>query len=132
MGDGATAGGAVGRARSITQDPADLQLIQQLYEITGELGRGGMGWVFSARDLETAEIVALKVLKPDIADDPRLIARFKDELRLARRISHRNVCRTHELMRFGGTTVIAMEFVDGQSLRSLIRSPAGVSLRKAS
>ncbi len=99
------------------------------YDLLGELGRGGMGIVYKARDRETGEIVALKVLKPEIAARPDLIERFKTELRLARKITHKNVCRTHDLHRFGDTVVIAMEYIEGESLRAALNRPGGVSLR---
>ncbi len=88
-----------------------------------------MGIVYRARDRETNEIVALKVLKPEIANRPGLIDRFKTELRLARKITHKNVCRSYDLHRFGETVVIAMEYVEGDSLRAALNRPGGVSLR---
>lgn len=106
-----------------------LRDIAQRFELLGELGRGGMGIVYRARDRETSEIVALKILKPEIATRPDLIERFKTELRLARKITHKNVCRSYDLHRFGETVVIAMEYVDGESLRAVLNRPGGVSLR---
>lgn len=103
--------------------------IAQRFDLLGELGRGGMGIVYRARDRETSEIVALKILKPEIADRPDLIERFKTELRLARKITHKNVCRSYDLHRFGETVVIAMEYVEGESLRAVLSRPGGVSLR---
>jgi serine/threonine-protein kinase len=101
------------------------------YDILGEVGRGGMGIVYKARDRETGELVALKVLKPEIAADQTAMERFKNELRLARKITHKNVCRIHELLRFGDTVAIAMEYVEGQSLRAVLQSPGGVALGRA-
>ena len=91
------------------------------YEILGEVGRGGMGIVYKARDRETGEVVALKVLKPEISADPTVIQRFKNELRLARKITHKNVCRLHEFNRVGDVAYITMEFVEGESLRALLK-----------
>jgi serine/threonine protein kinase/class 3 adenylate cyclase len=94
------------------------------YEMLGEVGRGGMGIVFKARDSETGEVVAVKVLKPEIAADPSVMDRFKNELRLARKITHKNVCRLHEFNRVGDVCYITMEFVEGESLRArLNRKP---------
>ncbi len=107
-----------------------LKLLQQRYEILAELGRGGMGVVYKARDRETGETVALKVLKPEIAALPDVLERFKSELRLARRITHKSVCRTHELLRFDSTVVIAMEYVEGESLRQILARFGGVPLRR--
>ena len=74
--------------------------------------------------------MALKVLKPEITARPDLIERFKAELRLARKITHKNVCRTYELLRFDETVAISMEFVEGESLRSILARFAGVPLRR--
>ena len=100
------------------------------FEILGELGRGGMGIVLKARDRETGEVVALKALKPEIAADSAVVERFKNELRLARKITHKNVCRTYDLHRFGEVAVIAMEYVEGESLRQGLRRYAPLSVRK--
>ena len=106
-----------------------LRPLRERYELLGELGRGGMGIVYRARDRETGDVVALKVLQPDIAQRPEVIERFKAELLLARKITHKNVCRTYELLRFGDTAAIAMEYVEGESLRTILSRLAGVSLR---
>ncbi len=99
------------------------------YELLGELGRGGMGIVYKARDRETGEIVALKVLKPEIAADESVMERFKNELRLARKITHKNVCRIHEFNRTADTAYISMEFLEGESLRFLLKRVDGLSIR---
>ena len=80
-----------------------------------------MGIVYKARDRETGEAVALKVLKQEISADPAVLQRFKNELRLARKITHRNVCRLYEFNRAGDVAYITMEFVEGESLRSFLR-----------
>ncbi len=108
--------------------PAAAEL-EVRYDLLGEIGRGGMGIVYKARDRETGDVVALKVLQPDISGRPELIERFKSELLLARKITHKNVCRTHELLRFGSTVAIAMEYVEGESLRAVLNRSQGVSLR---
>ena len=107
-----------------------LRGLRQHYDILAEVGRGGMGIVYTARDRETGAVVALKVLRPEIAADTTAIERFKSELLLARKITHRNVCRTYELLRFGDTVVIAMEYVEGESLRSLLGRVEGLSVRQ--
>lgn len=91
------------------------------YESLGELGRGGMGIVYKARDRETGEVIAIKVLKGDIASDTQILDRFKNELRLARQITHRNVARLYEFHRSNETVYLSMEFVEGESLRSLLQ-----------
>ncbi len=94
------------------------------YEVRRQLGRGGMGVVYEALDRETGEVVALKVIHPEIAGDAVAMERFKNELRLARRITHKNVCRVHEFHRAETFAYISMEFVEGETLRSILnRSP---------
>jgi WD40 repeat protein/serine/threonine protein kinase len=100
------------------------------YETLGELGRGGMGIVYKARDRETGELIAVKVLKPEIAADPSSIERFKSELRLARKITHKNVCRIYDFNRAGDTAYISMELVQGESLRSILNRFGTLSYRK--
>ena len=93
------------------------------YQVTGVLGVGGMGVVYKAQDRELGEAVAIKTLKPDmLASDGSALERFKSEIRLARRISHRNVVRTHDLGEMNGLYYITMEFVEGTSLKDLIRA----------
>jgi serine/threonine-protein kinase len=101
------------------------------YHVKEIIGVGGMGTVFKALDAELDETVAIKTLKPEIlSQDPSALERFKGEIRLARRISHRNVVRTHDLGEVGGIYFISMEYVEGKSLKDLIRGrgrlpPAG-------
>ncbi|MFI5280938.1 MAG: protein kinase, partial [Gemmatimonadales bacterium] len=103
------------------------------YEVKSMLGMGGMGVVYRAIDKELGEAVAIKTLKADaMASDPAMLARFKDEIRLARKITHRNVVRTHDLGEVEGMYYITMEFCEGQSLKHLIQSrghlPVNVAL----
>jgi len=91
------------------------------YQIIEELGKGGMGRVYRALDKELNEEVAIKLIKPEIAKDKKTIERFKNELKFARKISHRNVGRMYELMEDRGAHFITMEYVPGQDLRGLIR-----------
>ena len=93
------------------------------YEIDSVLGVGGMGMVYKARDRELGEPVAIKTLKPDIvAEDTSALERFKSEIRLARRIAHRNVVRTYDLGELSGLYYITMEYVEGTTLKDLIRA----------
>jgi serine/threonine-protein kinase len=91
------------------------------YEILGVLGRGGMGVVYRARDRELDEIVAVKVLRTEIAGSEEAARRFRSEIKLARRIRHRNVCGIHEYNQAGALRFIVMEYVDGLSLRQMLR-----------
>jgi serine/threonine-protein kinase len=98
------------------------QTLGNRYDIKTVLGVGGMGVVYKATDRELGETVAIKTLKPDmIASDANALARFKSEIRLARRISHRNVVRTHDLGETNGMYYITMEYVEGKSLKDLIK-----------
>jgi eukaryotic-like serine/threonine-protein kinase len=92
------------------------------YAIEELLGRGGMGMVYRALDRQLGERVAIKVLRPELGTlDPTVLERFKQELRLARRITHRNVVRTYDLGETGGTYYITMELVRGTTLATFIQ-----------
>ncbi len=109
----------------------DLTPLSQRYELLAEAGHGSMGNVYKARDRETGETVALKLLKPEIASDQNMMERFKKELLFARKITHKNVCRVHDFNRIGGVAFTSMEFVEGESLRSMLSRPGGLPQRKA-
>ncbi len=91
------------------------------YEILNVLGQGGMGAVYKARDRELDRIIALKVIRPELATDPAILLRFKQELILARNITHKNVVRIYDLGEADGIRFISMEYIDGQDLRTLLR-----------
>jgi serine/threonine-protein kinase len=86
------------------------------YDILELIGAGGMGEVYRARDRELDELVALKVIRADLANDAVLIERFRHEVKLARRVTHRNVARTFELGRAGGVVFCTMELIAGEAL----------------
>ena len=92
----------------------------QRYEILAVLGRGGMGTVYRARDLELEEEVAIKTLRPEFVSDLNLMMRFKDEIRLARRLSDPNIVRTHDFGEWSGVCFLTMEYVEGITVRELI------------
>ena len=91
------------------------------YEILAMLGEGGMGAVYKARDREVGQLVALKTIRPDLASKHEIIDRFKQELILARRVTHKNVIRIYDIDEAEGIKFITMEFVDGEDLRKVIR-----------
>ncbi|MDH4272273.1 MAG: protein kinase, partial [Candidatus Aminicenantes bacterium] len=91
------------------------------YEVIEELGCGGMGKVYEVFDRETGSKVALKMIRPEVAADGKTIERFKNELRIAREISHRHICRMYDLGREADSYFITMEYVPGEDLKSLIR-----------
>jgi serine/threonine protein kinase len=91
------------------------------YEILSQVGTGGMAVVYKVHDRETDDIIALKVLKSGMASDPAMQENLKREVCLARKVTHRNVCRIHEYGRSNGTAYVTMEFVEGQSLLLKLR-----------
>lgn len=100
---------------------ASGEIVASRYEILGHLGRGGMGMVYHARDLELGEELALKVVRQDLVkQDPAILDRLKSEIRLARRISHPNVVRAHDLGEWKGTYFITMEYVRGVTVEELL------------
>jgi serine/threonine protein kinase/Flp pilus assembly protein TadD len=101
------------------------------YQVIEELGHGGMGRVYRVQDKKLNEEVALKLIKPEIAADKETIKRFHNELRLARKVAHRNVGRMYELMEDEGAHFITMEYVPGQDLKGLIRQTGQLTPGKA-
>jgi serine/threonine-protein kinase len=102
----------------------DLQpgtLFHGRYEIRGLLGRGGMGMVYEARDRTLDEAVAIKVLRPDFAQDPRMAERFRSEIKLARKVRHRNICAIHDYGEDRGLLYISMELIGGTDLKRILR-----------
>jgi hypothetical protein len=108
-----------------------LASLAQRYDILGEAGHGAMGSVYKARDRETQQVVALKLVKPEFASDQTMMERFKNELLFARKITHKSVCRVYEFNRIGGVAYTSMEYVEGESLRSVLNRLGGLPLRKA-
>jgi serine/threonine protein kinase len=101
------------------------------FEIIEEIGKGGMGAVYKAYDNKIREVVALKLLKPEIASDAEIIERFRNELKLARQVSHRHVCRMYDLGEEWLSIYISMEYVPGEDLKSFIRRSGHLNEAKA-
>jgi len=101
------------------------------YDIIEQLGRGGMGTVYKVFDKKIEEDVAIKVLKPEIANEINTIARFSNELKLARKITNKNVCKMFDLNEHEGQHFITMEYVPGEDLKSFIKRSGQVSIGKA-
>ena len=97
------------------------------YQIIEELGKGGMGKVYKAHDTKIKEKIALKLIKPEIAKDKKTIERFSNELKLARKIRHKNVCGMFDLGEAEGAHFITMEYVSSEDLKSFIRRAAPLS-----
>ena len=113
-----------------TEQPSLPKEVGARYDVLRLLGRGGMGMVYEASDRETGAKVALKMLKPEIAEQVETVDRFKAELLLARKITHKNVCRVYDMFRFNALAVIAMEYVDGESLRSRLARTGQLSVKQ--
>jgi serine/threonine-protein kinase len=101
------------------------------YRIAGLLGRGGMGEVYRATDLTLGQAVALKFLPETTSNDERALARFYNEVRVARQVTHPNVCRVYDVGQVQGLHYISMEFVDGEDLGSLLRRIGRLPVDKA-
>ena len=95
-------------------------LIAGRYEILKMLGEGGMGAVFRARDRELDRVVALKIIRPEYASNAQVLQRFKQELILARQITHRNVIRIFDLGSAGPTRFITMEYIEGEDVSTML------------
>ncbi len=127
-------------ARQAPPSPSNISAFQGLqqgvlfggrYEILGVLGQGGMGAVYKARDRELDRLIALKVIRPELATDPAILQRFKQELILSRNITHKNVVRIYDLGEADGIRFISMEYVDGEDLRALLRRQGKFSPQEA-
>ena len=90
------------------------------YTVLGLVGVGGMGSVYRARDAELDEVVALKMLRKELVDTPGMLERFRQEVKLARRVTHKNVARMFDIGEHEGEKFLTMEYVDGESLASLL------------
>jgi serine/threonine-protein kinase len=116
----------IGAEAGLIIAPGDL--LANRYRIESLLGSGGIGLVYRAVDRSLSETVAIKVLRPEVlAGDPAAFDRVKDELRIARRITHRNVVRTHDIGESNGFPFFTMEFVDGTSLADVIHARGALS-----
>jgi serine/threonine-protein kinase len=96
-------------------------LLDGRYRIVGRLGKGGMGEVYRADDLKLGQPVALKFLPEAVDRDPVRLTQLHTEVRMARQVSHPNVCRVYDVGEYGGHTFLSMEYVDGEDLSSLLR-----------
>src|SRR5438270_692482 len=130
-----TGGTGAAVARAAINSSAILEpgtLLGGRYEIIAMLGLGGMGAVYKAYDRDIEKTIALKVIRPDLASNPELLQRFKQELLLARQIAHKNVVRIFDVHESGGIKFITMEYIDGRDLRSLLaehgKLPAAAAL----
>jgi len=107
-----------GAYRNLVLQPGDL--FGGRYEILELLGEGGMGSVYKAADREIERTVALKLIRPDLASNPAILARFKQELLTAHQVTHKNVIRIYDMAEAEGVKFITMEFVEGTDLRHML------------
>ncbi|MGO8994495.1 MAG: protein kinase domain-containing protein [Polyangiaceae bacterium] len=110
--------------------PASL-LIAGRYELVGLVGVGGMGSVYHARDTELDEDIALKVLRRELVDAPGMLERFRREVKLARRVTHKNVARTFDIGEHGGERFLTMEFIEGESLGRLLEREGTLGIARS-
>jgi serine/threonine-protein kinase len=107
------------RTSLVRLNPGDI--LADRFRILRFISQGGMGDVYEAEDVQLGERVALKTVRPEIAFDPLMMARFKQEIQLAKRVTHPNVCRIHDLGRHGETIFLTMELLDGVTLAQRLR-----------
>ncbi|MBN2198475.1 MAG: protein kinase [Candidatus Aminicenantes bacterium] len=115
----------------LTAELARGSLLAGRYEVIEEIGRGGMGRVYKVFDRKIKEVVALKLIKPEISVSETAVERFKNELRFARRIAHRSVCRMFDVGEDGLTHFLTMEYVPGEDLKAFIRRSGQLTPSKA-
>ena len=130
----ATPVSSAGRLSGIYMKEAILQpgdLIGARYEILQLLGEGGMGAVYKALDREVERTVALKLIRPELASNPAILARFKQELLTAHQVTHKNVIRIYDIAEAEGVKFITMEFVEGQDLRHILIDHGKLAPEKA-
>jgi len=101
------------------------------FRILEEIGSGSMGAVYKAVDEKIDDVVSLKILKPGLTCDPAAVELFQNEIRLARRISHKNVCRVYDFGEEAGRYFLTMEYVAGEDLKSVLRMTGPLSARSA-
>jgi len=106
-------------------------VLESRYRIVGRLGRGGMGEVYRADDLKLGQPVALKFLPEAVDRDPARLTQLHGEVRMARQVSHPNVCRVYDIDELDGHTFLSMEYVDGEDLGSLLRRIGRFSQERA-
>ena len=106
-------------------------ILLQRYRIVGLLGKGGMGEVYRADDLKLGQAVALKFLPDHLLSDGAALARFHREVRVARQVSHKNVCRVYDIGETGGRAFLSMEYIKGEELSSLLRRIGSLPIDKS-
>jgi serine/threonine protein kinase len=119
------------RVAAVAQTLQPGAVLGERYEILQLLGEGGMGAVYKARDREVDRLVALKIIRPELASQPEVLRRFKQELILARKVTHKNVIRIFDIGEAEGIKFISMDFIEGQDLRALLRQKGKLAPEEA-
>jgi hypothetical protein len=127
--EGAAACGGCGAP--LATEAVEGFVVAERYRILRGLGQGGMGMVYKAHDQLLDETVALKILRPQVAGTDEMNARFRSEMKLARRVAHPNVCRVYEYGDDGTLRYISMEYVEGQDVREILRTRGPFSPHEA-
>jgi serine/threonine-protein kinase len=110
---------APGAVETVRFSPGDV--LAGRYRIVLRVGKGGMGEIYRANDLELGQAVALKFLPQDLQQDESRLARFRREVSIARQVAHPNVCRVYDIGQVDGQHFLSMEYIDGEDLGSLLR-----------
>jgi tetratricopeptide (TPR) repeat protein/predicted Ser/Thr protein kinase/TolB-like protein len=118
-----------GMYREVVLQPGDI--LGGRYEILELLGEGGMGAVYKAQDREVDRFIALKLIRPELASNPAILARFKQELLTAHQVTHKNVIRIYDIAEADGVKFITMEFVEGHDLRRFLLDDGRLPPEKA-
>lgn len=126
-----TAPGAAGVSQMPTTFMHIASALESRYQILKELGRGGMGIVFQAQDKQLNEQVAIKILSPMVSSDADALERLKREVSAARRITHPNIIRIHDISEMNGLQYVSMEYFHGTTLKDYIRQNAPLSINQA-
>lgn len=126
-----TAPGAAGVSQMPTTFMHIASALESRYQILKELGRGGMGIVFQAQDKQLNEQVAIKILSPMVSSDADALERLKREVSAARRITHPNIIRIHDISEMNGLQYVSMEYFHGMTLKDYIRQNAPLSINQA-
>lgn len=111
--------------------PKTGSVLSGRFEIIEEIGKGGMGKVYKVLDREISEKIALKLIRPEIASNEKIIERFRNELKSARKIAHKNVCQMFDIGKDGENRYITMEYVSGEDLKKSIQRMEPLTMRKA-
>ena len=131
MGRIITSSSAAGVSQMPTTFMNVVSALEGRYQVLKELGRGGMGIVFQAYDKHLQEQVAIKILSPLLSNDPDALERLKREVSAARRITHPNVIRIHDIAEANGLQYVSMEYFGGTTLKDHIKQSGGLSVMEA-